>query len=121
MQRESTSPATSSVHSNTSAVNHTSIDMGSNATSSGNARSSNTRDLHGLFNDDEPDRRSDDELEIDEASSEKHTKEKHRKEPWDENIQREDRYHNEMMKVQRESLSAFKDFMSQIIDCFKPK
>lgn len=77
--------------------------------------------MHCFFGDDGSNRRSDEENETEEtaATTHKPSKGKPRKEPWDENVQLQERYHNEMMEVQRESLNTFKDFMSQIIDSFK--
>lgn len=75
------------------------------------------RGLHLFFGDDGSGRLSDEEKETEETD--KAAKGKSRKEPWDENVQRQERYHNDMMQVQRESLNTFKDFMSQMIDCFK--
>lgn len=44
------------------------------------------------------------------------SKGKMRKEPWEENVERQDRYHNEMMQIQRESLRSFNDFMTKFLD-----
>lgn len=43
---------------------------------------------------------------------------KQKKEPWEESVSRQERYHADMMEMQRESLSVFKDVMLKVVEKF---
>lgn len=66
----------------------------------------------------------DDEEEVDDGQHKNRSggkTSKLRKEPWEDNVLRQERYHNDMMQMQRESLSTFKDVMDKIVDAFTKK
>lgn len=99
----------------TSTVHDIGVESKSNSAATSTRLQSNadTRPLNMFFDDDE-------ELPPPSSpQSDESIKGKKRKEPWDENIARQERYHNEMMEIQRESLDVFKGLMSQMIDCFR--
>lgn len=60
----------------------------------------------------------DDELETAASDSQgkSGSKGKPQKEHWEETVERQDRYHNDMMKLQRESIDSFNNIMMKILD-----
>ncbi len=82
---------------------------------------SGSGNLSSLFNDHSD--HSDDQLENEEVEKpkighSKSTKETTKKEPWDENVRRQERYHSEMMQMQRDTMKCFEGVMMKVIDAF---
>lgn len=65
----------------------------------------------GIFNDDEEEGAC--------ASNTPNSKSKSKKESSEDNAKRQDKYHNEMIEMQRESLTVFKDIMLKVLEEYK--
>lgn len=81
-------------------------------------------DAANSFFSDSPGTLADEEKEMrsNEANSAGSTpKGKHKKESCDQTVERQERYHREMMEMQRESLNVFKDVMFKLAEAFTKK